>query len=172
MGEGDSFIPSSFSSPLPPKHYLQKDEETLSFFEGLPEELIDIYGKLGGGKPYEWQVNCMNSIKRDYPRNFLFTVPTSGEKALIAEVCLLRCSFLEKKKGLYLLPSVSLVLEKVEQLCQLGKVTKARALAYYGSQGVVPLPSGNQIIVCTFERFLFIYLFVYLPELMTPSVIP
>ena len=41
-------------------------------------------------------------------------------------------------------------------MCDLVKVTGGRVMGYYGAQGALPLPAGNQIIVTTFERFVYI----------------
>ena len=35
-------------------------------------------------------------------------------------------------------------------------------MGYYGAQGALPLPAGNQIIVTTFERFIDIYIYLYI----------
>tara|TARA_R110002050_G_scaffold231465_6_gene367330 strand:+ start:949 stop:1302 length:354 start_codon:yes stop_codon:yes gene_type:complete len=65
--------------------------------------------------------------------------------------CIRQC-FLKKKKSLIVLPFVSIVAEKCEVLRKVTKGLKTRVLEYHGSQGKLPPPRGNQLIVATIER--------------------
>jgi hypothetical protein len=150
------FAPSS-PCLIPETQPLFNDHPTQNntpFFESLPPEVQRVYASLNIHHPYDWQSDCLRSIRTHYPRNFFFTVPTSGGKTLIAEICLLRCSYIHKKKGLFILPFVSLVMEKAEQLSKLAHSIDTRVLEYHGSQGKMPPPPGNQIIIATYERFI------------------
>jgi hypothetical protein len=47
---------------------------------------------------------------------------------------------------------VSVVTEKARALAEFGGCLNVNVEAYYGSNGPLPIPPGNQIAVCTIEK--------------------
>lgn len=79
---------------------------------GIPVEVIDSYIKMGISTLYDWQVKCLFNTKVLINGNLVYCAPTGGGKTLIAELAILKTVLVSQKKAIFVLPFVSLVLEK------------------------------------------------------------
>jgi CRISPR/Cas system-associated endonuclease/helicase Cas3 len=85
---------------------------------GLPEVLVRNFGLLGIQSIYPWQSECLlRSGTLSGKRNLVYTAPTGGGKSLVADILMLK-KVIEhpERKGLLVLPYVSLVQEKLRWL--------------------------------------------------------
>ena len=163
------FSVSEASRPLPPKRDIESFPNRrvpLSYF-GLPQYMLDYYAKKGVHELYEWQGRCLLMEGVLEGRNLSYTAPTSGGKSLVAEILMCRRVFHNprRNRALVVLPYVSLVVEKYEQLHGIlrGRAIQGERLkvgCYYGSRvGVGEIShseSGNHrrehVVVCTIEK--------------------
>eukprot|EP00727_Mastigamoeba_balamuthi_P012841 m51a1_g818 hypothetical protein (902) ;mRNA; f:693945-697177 len=121
---------------------------------GLPSVVAEAYRTRRKIRElYDWQAEC---LRRDGAvaagRSLVYTLPTSSGKTLVAELALLRCALVAGKKALFVLPFVSLVVEKVAAIEVLASRVGLRAEAFYGSQGSLPPAPGPGIAVATIEK--------------------
>lgn len=79
---------------------------------GMPDEVIGSYLKMGISTLYDWQVKCLLNTKVLNNGNLVYCAPTGGGKTLIAEFAILKTVLVTHKKAIFVLPFVSLVLEK------------------------------------------------------------
>ena len=75
-------------------------------------EVISSYLKVGISTLYDWQVKCLLNTKVLSSGNLVYCAPTGGGKTLIAEFAILKTVLVTQKKAVFVLPFVSLVLEK------------------------------------------------------------
>lgn len=115
----------------------------LTGLAGLAVELFE-RPEGAGGKDLSEHLGMLTTFKG---QNFVYSKPTSGGKTLVAEILLLRCILLAKKKALFVLPcilssecakhdslaDVSLVSEKMRVLSQYGAKLKFPVEGYHGS---------------------------------------
>lgn len=147
----DSF--SFKSRPLSPpkaKRFYQSDD---SSFYGLSSDVRGnyfVYKKVE--RLYEWQDTVLRTEAVQQNRNLIYTLPTSAGKTLVAEICLLRCIFKRNLKALFVVPFISIVVEKTEALEQLCKSFKFRVDGYHSNVGIMPPRKSAGIAVCTIER--------------------
>lgn len=85
---------------------------------GIPEVICARYEDLGVRRLYTWQAECLET---DNGRilmggNLVYSAPTSGGKTFVAEILMLRVLVSLGKKALFVLPYVSVVMEKVRVL--------------------------------------------------------
>ena len=147
----DSLYPpfngSEASKPLPPKRSVTDFPECrvpLTYF-GLPPVMVQFYAKKGITHLYEWQSRCLLKEGVLSGQNVTYSAPTSGGKTLVAEILLIRRTLHNpnKNRALLILPYVSLVIEKYEQLHAMLKDVrvngeKIKIGSYYGTKvGVV-----------------------------------
>jgi DNA polymerase theta len=123
---------------------------------GIPEEVIESYLKMGISTLYDWQVQCLLRTNVLSNGNLVYCAPTGGGKTLIAEFAILKTVLVSKKKAIFVLPFVSLVLEKEKYfkkfLLQInksrGKNNKMRVKGYYGDVNVMS-SEKEDILICT-----------------------
>ncbi|GAM21175.1 hypothetical protein SAMD00019534_043500 [Acytostelium subglobosum LB1] len=119
---------------------------------GLPTAVAEVYRKRKINSLYNWQKQCLTHPSLLQGSNLIYSLPTSGGKTLVAEIILIKSVHKEKKKTLFIFPFVSIVMEKADALVEFGKALGFTVEAYYGVQGLVPVPPGKGIIVCTIEK--------------------
>lgn len=137
------FKVSEAAQPLPSPQKVESFPECrvpLTYFQ-LPQYMIDFYAQHGITHLYEWQSRCLLTEGVLEGRNLTYTAPTSGGKSLIAEILMCRRVFHNprRNRAIIVLPYVSLVVEKYDQLHGFlrGKMIngeKIKVGCYYGSQ--------------------------------------
>ena len=88
-------------------------------------------------KLYDWQNALMKTLINNL-NNFIYCVPTSGGKTLVAELLILRELLINQKNALLILPFISLVHEKVKSLTPFALDLNFVIDEYAGSKGNVP----------------------------------
>ena len=80
--------------------------------------MIQFYEKKGITHLYEWQSVCLLTDGVLEGRNLTYSAPTSGGKTLVAEILMARRVLHNpiKNRAIIILPYVSLVVEKYDQL--------------------------------------------------------
>ena len=103
--------------------------------------MIAFYRKRGITKLYEWQGRCLLTKGVLEGQNLMYSAPTSGGKTLVAELLMCRRLFHNpyKNRAIIILPYVSLVVEKYEQLQsvlhgQYVNGEKLKIVCYYGNK--------------------------------------
>ena len=61
----------------------------------------------------DWQKDCLTRNELKAGENFLYILPTSGGKTLVAEILIMKCLLCHKKNAVLVLPYVAIVQEKV-----------------------------------------------------------
>jgi DNA polymerase theta len=125
----------------------------------LPNEVHQTYENNGVKKLYDWQLECLFCTGVLDGKNLVYCAPTSGGKTLISELVLLRNVLILRKRVVFVLPYVSLVLEKTKYFKKLLKSynntksisEKIIVKAYYGDVTGKKGFKGH-IIICTIEK--------------------
>lgn len=137
-------------SPPPPE--LPRSTTTNTFYD-LPPSMQEFYTKHRGVRRlYDWQHDLLTQPEVRAGRNFIYSLPTSGGKTLVAELSLLRCVVNRRKSGIFVLPFVSLAEEKTLALQPLTTAFDFAVDGHYGSSGRFPLCDAPAIYVCTIEK--------------------
>jgi DNA polymerase theta len=126
---------------------------------GISHEVCQTYEKLGLTQLHAWQSDCLFSTGVLRGTNLVYCAPTSGGKTLVAELVLLKTVITLQKKAIFILPFVSLVLEKEKHLNKIvsfynqtqPKEKQIKIQAYYGEKGMSRSYREN-IIICTIEK--------------------
>ena len=118
----------------------------------LPPTVLEAYKSIGIECMFRWQVECL--MKQDIlvGRNLVYSAPTSSGKTLVAEMLILKRIRETKKKALYVLPYVSIVSEKVQQLRILLKECGLSVGGFMGGSAPRGGFSNVDIAVCTIEK--------------------
>lgn len=120
---------------------------------GLPSDLVAGYGEKGITALYEWQVQCMNNQEVLRGGNLVYSAPTGGGKTLVAEVLMLRNILRTKRKAVFVLPFVSIVVEKVRYFTKIFKRAKIKVKGFYSNKGGAGgLGRNCDIAICTIEK--------------------
>lgn len=104
---------------------------------------------------YDWQAECLN-LRAIYERsNLIYALPTSGGKTLVAEIAMFRELILGKRNVIFVLPYVSIVQEKVQDLMPFAVEFNFLIEEYCAGKGAIPPIKRlrkNSIFVCTIEK--------------------
>eukprot|EP01060_Flectonema_neradi_P007376 TRINITY_DN1512_c1_g1_i1.p1 TRINITY_DN1512_c1_g1~~TRINITY_DN1512_c1_g1_i1.p1 ORF type:complete len:1742 (+),score=318.74 TRINITY_DN1512_c1_g1_i1:57-5228(+) len=117
----------------------------------LPGEVCEVYHTNGINELFPWQVACLNETKVLDGEDLIFCAPTSGGKTLISEMAIVKqLQRHVKRKVIFVVPYVSMVMERVESLTKLLDPLKV----VVGTQAA---GKGNRLLlddvaVCTIER--------------------
>ena len=131
----------------------------------IPPTVKEGFEHIGIKNLYQWQGHCLFSTGVLEDMNLLYCAPTSGGKSFVSEImCLktvLRFPYPRRKKAIYIVPFVSLVLEKEKYFKKIlsfyNKNNKPRdkikAKGFHGELGAGGmLKVSEDIIVCTIEK--------------------
>ena len=125
--------PSLRLTPMP--------KESEPTYYGLPTSAERFFRQRGVCKLYDWQDHVLQREDVRAGRNFVYSLPTSGGKTLVAEIMLLRCLILKQKSALFVLPFVSVAEEKFAALQPFGEhFDSCRRLLWH--QRTVSLPKA------------------------------
>ena len=121
---------------------------------GLPEKLLNYYHKKEISQLFEWQLACLDRpgvLTKN--RNLVYSAPTSAGKTMVADILMYKTIFEKRRKVLFILPFVSIVMEKVNSLKRVLDMVDKRIETFAGS---VEPPNGGvatvDVAVCTIEK--------------------
>ena len=125
-------------------------------FFGLSQRQKDFLLRLKGiTSLYDWQEECLNLKSIADRRNLIYALPTSGGKTLVAEILMLREVILRKMNVIFVLPYVSIVQEKVQDLMPLAVEFDFLVEEYCSGKGSIPPAKRrhkSSIYICTMEK--------------------
>lgn len=104
---------------------------------------------------YDWQEECLRLKAIHNKTNLIYALPTSGGKTLVAEIAMLREILLRKRNVIFVLPYVSIVQEKIQDLQPFAMEFNFIVEDYCAGKGSIPpikRRSKNAIYVCTIEK--------------------
>ena len=125
---------------------------------GIPPQIAEGYRRLNISDLYEWQLDCIRTTNVLHGNNLVYCAPTSGGKTLVAELALLKQSTNSRRKTIFILPFVSLIVEKEKHLkkilrdynANLSRQDHIRVKGYYGEKSKFHFK--EQILLCTIEK--------------------
>lgn len=131
--------PMGGAAAAPP---VQASENSLAHW-GIPDHIRRNLAKLKITTLHPWQVKCLRSCPEVLSGrgSLIYTAPTSGGKTLVALLLLIRHVVRTRKKVLFVLPLVSLVVANTKKLARMlaGSKPKIRVRGYYANHGMLRL---------------------------------
>lgn len=120
----------------------------------ISPDICNIYEQNGIQTLYPWQAEVLQLHDVfEGKQNLVYSAPTSGGKTLVSEVLLIQQIIRTGKKALFVLPYVSVVREKMEDLQRKLMVFGKCVRAYHGeSSGGSELTAEVDLAVCTIEK--------------------
>lgn len=109
---------------------------------------------------YDWQTECLNLRAIHNRDNLIYALPTSGGKTLVAEIAMLREVILRRKNVIFVLPYVSIVQEKIQDLTPFAMEFNFQLEDYCAGKGSIPPTRRRKkstIYVCTIEKSQILY---------------
>ena len=137
---------------------------TLSFDEtcqslGIPDEIKRSYERRGLKNLYPWQVECLNETGALKGNNVVYCAPTGGGKTLVAELVLLKTACALRKKSIFVLPFVSLVLEKHQDIRRILNIynrskpkSERISIKSFHGESTFSRRLHEDILICTIEK--------------------
>lgn len=88
------------------------NEEFAALLKRLPVQIQEYYRDGGITTLYDWQRRCIAEMNADASSNYIYSLPTSSGKTLVAELLALQNVFLDGKDAFFVLPFVAVAEEK------------------------------------------------------------
>lgn len=133
-----------------------EDKVDLGPFFGLPSAVKELYVKNKGvTNLFLWQEKCLKSAAVKNKSNFLYSLPTSGGKTLVAEIIMLQELLCYKKNVIFILPYVSIVQEKIRSMTSFALELGFCLEEYAGPKGKFPPTKRlhkRTLYICTIEK--------------------
>lgn len=104
---------------------------------------------------YDWQEECLKLRAIHERSNLIYALPTSGGKTLVAEIAMFREVLLRRKNVIFVLPYVSIVQEKIQDMIPFAVEFKFLVEEYCAGSGAIPpvkRRKKNVIYICTIEK--------------------
>ncbi|XP_019619912.1 PREDICTED: DNA polymerase theta-like [Branchiostoma belcheri] len=119
---------------------------------GLPESVLQCYHDNRITQLFEWQAECLQTGEVLAGRNLVYSAPTSAGKTMVAELLMLKRVLETQKKGIFILPFVSVAREKMFYLKKLLFDAGVKVDGYMGGQSPAGGFSSVDVAVCTIEK--------------------
>ncbi|CAL4128413.1 unnamed protein product, partial [Meganyctiphanes norvegica] len=119
---------------------------------GLPAPVLKNYEEKGITTMFPWQTECLGLPGVLSGKNLVYSAPTSAGKTLVAELLLLKRVLETGRKGIFILPFVSVAREKMYYLQKMFGCCGIRVEGFMGSQGPPGGLKVTDIAVCTIEK--------------------
>ncbi len=128
----------------------------------VPQCVAHNYEKAGVKELFEWQVRCLgvDSCSPLKGGNLVYSAPTSGGKTLVAEILAMR-HILKERKVMFILPYVSIVMEKIQYFRKVWESLDLSILGFFcNTQGSSRETAASEtssfqdcnVAVCTIEK--------------------
>ncbi|XP_042229545.1 DNA polymerase theta-like isoform X2 [Homarus americanus] len=150
--KGEVCLRSPFSENNKTQSFLTTQEKMELSSWGLPDAVLECYLKNGIKTMFPWQAECLSLPEVLDGRNLVYSAPTSAGKTLVAELLLLKRVVENGRKGMFVLPFVSVAREKMYYLQKMFSVAGVRVEGFMGSQGPPGGLKATDIAVCTIEK--------------------
>jgi POLQ-like helicase len=121
-------------------------------FYGLPPAVREIYLRRGVQQLYDWQDSVLCSSAVSSGQNFVYSLPTSGGKTIVAEMMMLRAILNQRRTAIFILPFVAIADEKTCAFQRFGEMLGFHVEGYFGSVGRLPPPEAPAACICTIEK--------------------
>nr|XP_053647287.1 DNA polymerase theta-like [Cherax quadricarinatus] len=152
MHKAASILRSPFSENNESHIFLSTQEKMELSSWGLPEAVLECYVKNGIKTMFPWQAECLSMPKVLDGRNLVYSAPTSAGKTLVAELLLLKRVAESGRKGVFILPFVSVAREKMYYLQKMFGIAGIRVEGFMGSHNPPGGLKATDIAVCTIEK--------------------
>ncbi|XP_078577834.1 DNA polymerase theta-like isoform X2 [Branchiostoma floridae x Branchiostoma japonicum] len=119
---------------------------------GLPESVLQCYHDNRITQLFEWQAECLRTGDVLAGKNLVYSAPTSAGKTMVAELLMLKRVLETHKKGIFILPFVSVAREKMLYLKTLLFEAGVKVDGYMGGQSPAGGFSSVDVAVCTIEK--------------------
>ncbi|CAH1246909.1 POLQ [Branchiostoma lanceolatum] len=119
---------------------------------GLPESVLQCYHDNRITHLFEWQAECLRTGDVLAGKNLVYSAPTSAGKTMVAELLMLKRVLETHKKGIFILPFVSVAREKMFYLKNLLFEAGVKVDGYMGGQSPAGGFSSVDVAVCTIEK--------------------
>lgn len=144
-----------FKKPVVLSKRQQKRDDEESFYDLKNEHKKFLIETKGIEDLYDWQKECLTLATVQSNRNLIYALPTSGGKSLVAEVLILREILVMKRNAILLLPFVSIVQEKIQDLIPFAMQYNFLVEEYASGKGVIPPTKRrekNSLYISTIEK--------------------
>ena len=149
------YVPESKETPVLPRNCSLSEADVSGDVPtwGLPKVVVDILKKRGLVKIYDWQRECLLTTGVVDGQSLVYSLPTSGGKTYVTEILMLREVHIKNKCAIFVLPYVSIVMEKVKSLKEIAKRLGVEVEGYYQNNGKLPMPKKHSTLcICTIEK--------------------